>query len=77
MENQQTATTENLDCIEVNEDIENTMSRKIRVFSSLFRMGGEFSPPIGGGHMGGDNSQMGGESRVNFATFCKVQFFKI
>ena len=31
MENQESATIENLDCIEVNEDIKNTVGRKIKL----------------------------------------------
>ena len=31
-------------------------------------MGGDLSPPIGGGLMGGDKVSMGGDSRVIFAT---------
>ena len=32
----------------------------LRVVSSDFRMGGDLSPPIGGGPMGGDKGPMGG-----------------
>ena len=37
----------------------------IRVTSRDFGMGGDTSPPIGGGHMGGDKGPMGGDWRVN------------
>ena len=32
-------------------------------------MGGDMYPPIGGGQQGGDKAYMGGDLRVNFATF--------
>ena len=35
-----------------------------RVVNSDFRMGGDWSPPIGGGLKGGDKGPMGGEWRV-------------
>ena len=36
----------------------------IRVSRTDFGMGGDLSPPIGGGHMGGDKGPMGGDWRV-------------
>ena len=39
-------------------------------------MGGDLSPPIGGGQMGGDEAYMGGDLRVNFQTFFSEVFFK-
>ena len=39
-----------------------------RVVNSDFGMGGDLSPPIGGGLMGGDKVSMGGDSRMIFAT---------
>ena len=38
-------------------------------------MGGDLSPPIGGGQMGGDEAYMGGDLRVNFPTFFSKVFF--
>ena len=35
-----------------------------RVGPTDFGMGGDLSPPIGGGHMGGDKGPMGGDWRV-------------
>ena len=35
-----------------------------RAVNGDFRMGGDESPPIGGGPMGGDKGPMGGDSRV-------------
>ena len=35
-----------------------------RVFHSDFGMGGDLSPPSGGGHMGGDKGSMGGDLNV-------------
>ena len=35
-----------------------------RVIRTDFGMGGDLSPPIGGGHMGGDKGPMGGDRRV-------------
>ena len=34
-----------------------------RVTNRDFGMGGDMSPPIGGGHMGGDKGPMGGDWR--------------
>ena len=36
----------------------------IRVFHTDLAVGGDPSPPYGGGHMGGDRGPMGGDSRV-------------
>ena len=38
--------------------------RPIRVSPTDSGMGGDLSPPIGGGHMGGDKGPMGGDLRV-------------
>ena len=40
------------------------MSCHHRAVNSDFRMGGDWSPPIGGGLKGGDKGPMGGEWRV-------------
>ena len=40
-----------------------------RVGHRDFAMGGDLSPPIGGVQMGGDKAYLGGDLRVNFATF--------
>ena len=37
-----------------------------RVSDSLFSEGGEWSPPLGGGHEGGDSLDQGGELRVSY-----------
>ena len=36
----------------------------VRAVHGDFRMGGDESPPIGGGPVGGDTCPMGGDSRV-------------
>ena len=48
----------------------------IRVGHRDFAMGGDMSPPIGGGQMGGDEAYMGGDLRVNFPTVFRDVFFK-
>ena len=47
------------------------MERAVRVGHRDFAMGGDMSPPIGGVQMGGDKAYLGGDLRVNFATFFK------
>ena len=46
-----------------------------RVSHRDFAMGGDMSPPIGGVQMGGDKAYLGGDLRVNFATFFRNAFF--
>ena len=45
-----------------------------RVSRRDFAMGGDLSPPIGGGQMGGDEAYMGGDWREHFATILRDVF---
>ena len=50
------------------------MSKVDRVCHRDSAMGGDMSPPIGGGQQGGDKAYMGGDLRVNFATYFRDVF---
>ena len=47
-----------------NKSLSKNKNTLYRVVNSDFRMGGDRSPPIGGGLKGGDKGPMGGEWRV-------------